>query len=61
MENQSSMNLKKHGDIKHSYADISNLKALGFVPKYTVETGLNYFNFEVDNIEEVTAKEVEMS
>lgn len=35
---------------------------LGFVPKYTVETGLkDYFNFEVDNIEEVTAKEVEMS
>ena len=41
MENQSSMILKKRkGDIKHSYADISNLKALGFVPKYTVETGL---------------------
>ncbi|HCY8180006.1 TPA: NAD-dependent epimerase/dehydratase family protein [Staphylococcus aureus] len=52
----------RKGDIKHSYADISNLKALGFVPKYTVETGLkDYFNFEVDNIEEVTAKEVEMS
>ena len=51
----------RKGDIKHSYADISNLKALGFVPKYTVETGLkDYFNFEVD-IEEVTAKEVEMS
>ena len=47
----------RKGDIKHSYADISNLKALGFVPKYTVETGLkDYFNFEVDNIEEVTAK-----
>lgn len=62
MENQSSMNLKKHEKDKHSYADISNLKALGFVPKYTVETGLkDYFNFEVDNIEEVTAKEVEMS
>lgn len=63
MENQSSMNLKKHEkEILSILSRYFYLKALGFVPKYTVETGLkDYFNFEVDNIEEVTAKEVEMS
>lgn len=49
------------GDIKYFYVDIFNLKVLGFVFKYIVEIGLkDYFNFEVDIIEEVIVKEVEM-
>ena len=48
MENQSSMNLKKHEkEILSILMQIFLTKALGFVPKYTVETGLkDYFNFE---------------
>lgn len=33
----------RQGDIKYSYADISKLKALGYQPKYDIETGLTKY------------------
>lgn len=34
---------ERSGDIKHSYADISKLKSLGFKPTYTIEQGIDEY------------------
>ncbi|WP_261721728.1 NAD-dependent epimerase/dehydratase family protein [Staphylococcus equorum] len=40
----------RSGDIKHSYAEIDDLKALGYTPKYSVEEGLKeYINYTDNN------------
>lgn len=40
------LNDSRQGDIKHSYADIDDLKALGYKPSYDLEMGLfNYYKF----------------
>lgn len=33
----------RKGDVKHSYADITSLKSIGFEPKYSINTGLNEY------------------
>jgi dTDP-L-rhamnose 4-epimerase len=34
---------KRKGDIRHNFADITNIKRLGFIPKFDFASGLNEF------------------
>ncbi|MBO0468652.1 NAD-dependent epimerase/dehydratase family protein [Enterococcus plantarum] len=43
---------ERSGDIKHSLADISKVKAVGYQPKYTIKSGLEkYVAYELGNFD----------
>jgi len=52
------------GDIRHNFADISKMKALGFLPKYDFEKGMQKFvewvNIQETNIDKFDDSIVEM-